>query len=238
MYKLAHRYVVVAIAALIVLPLSYFGIHFVRTPETYAGDAIETRECRQCGGTGKDEQLAEDYPEVGDRCPFCRGDGKVDVIIPGAHRPSRIRGAVLDEATTNSFDTYQSVRPGPTPFNPGSGSFDRPAGSVAGAKVVFRHESGELIEAESNPYGLFSLLLPPGDYQVTIIAPGFDKLEDELEVPVLTEPIWLEEAKLVCEPGSFAEAQSMNGIEILAALAKVESDAYGFMNVSAEGAGP
>jgi hypothetical protein len=219
MYLLARRYQISLFLFLLGIPIFYAAFHYARAPELYAGDSLESRACRQCGGTGRDEQLALDYPEFGDRCPFCRGDGKVDVIVPGPNRPTRIRGAAVDAATTTPLTSYGSVRPMPARGNPMTSSTQKPAGAVGGAKIAWRSADGKEIETEANPYGLFNMHLPPGVYAMTVTAPGFATLEEELEVLPLTEPIWLEDAQMVQE-WSEEEAQSLYGLCLLVGLGK------------------
>ena len=236
MYALARRYQLSLFLGLVSIPIFYFAFHWARTPDLYAGDVLESRACRHCEGSGRDEGLAQDYPELGDRCPFCRGDGKVEVIVPGPNRPMRIRGAVVDTATVTPFTTYNSVRPIPSHANPLATPFEKPAGAVGQAKITWRDASGKVVETEANPFGLFNVLLPPGDYTLAVAAPGFEALEEELEVPPLTEPIWLEEARLVVEV-SEEEAQSLYGLSLLVGLGR-EGEEESFLKVDPGERGP
>lgn len=208
------------IFVLIAAPATFFLIHSLKTPVLYAGDRLEERGCRDCGGTGKMEELEMEIPGLGDRCPVCRGVGKVDVIIPGPNRPTRIHGAVADASKTNPFDTYGSIRSGRSPFEPPPPPFQRPEGTIAGARLTFRRGDSEVTEIEANPFGLFNTKLAPGVYAVTVEAPGFAPLETSLEIRVLTAPIWLEQAVVIRPPESWEDAQSHHGLEILAVLAR------------------
>jgi hypothetical protein len=51
---------------------------------------------------------------------------------------------------------------------------------------------------------------------------GFETLAGDIEVPPLTAPIWLEEAKILGEPESPGDAQSRYGLELLAALSRTK----------------
>jgi hypothetical protein len=226
MYPRARRFFFLAVGAALMIPLAYLGIREARTPILYAEDELESRDCRHCAGTGRDEGLREGAPHLGGRCPFCRGDGKVDVIIPGPNHPVRLRGAVADLAKLEPFASYHSLRP--TPFGRG-----KPPSTVGRARLRFTPERGEPLDVEANPYGLFHTRLPPGSYKLRVSAEGFAPLEAELEVKALAAPIWLEEAILHGDPHELApgEARSRNGLEALIGLSRPGLEAAGFLQV-------
>lgn len=90
----------------------------------------------------------------------------------------------------------------------------------------------EVFVEECTPQGMFNRTLPPGCYAVKVEAPGFQPVTGHFVVRRLTEPIWLEEATTIYEPGSRAEAQSLYGLHFLAALSR-QSDVEGWIQLNA-----
>jgi hypothetical protein len=213
---------------LLAIPVFYFGVHGALAyigPELYEGDRVEVRPCRQCRGAGTDLEIARQVPELGGRCPFCKGKGVVDVIVPGPNRPTRVWGVVVDLRLADGAPLRRrtvALIPGTAPPVPGG---------IPGAVLTFRSD-GEPIEVEADSNGRFSRRFPPGTYQVRAFAPGFLSVEGEMEVPPLTEPIWLEKATLVDEPRSEADARSRFGISLAAGLALPGGD-HGFIRTDA-----
>ena len=78
---------------------------------------------------------------------------------------------------------------------------------------------------------LFTFELVPGRYHLRVAKEGFETLEADFEVPVLTIPIWLEKANILHEPQSCQEAQSLYGLKALAALGR-PGGGQGFLNVT------
>lgn len=218
MHAVSRRVVLLLILALIATPFTLYLIQAVRTPVLHAGDRLEKRTCRECGGEGTNAALEGAHLPGFEKCPACGGDGKVDVILPGPERPTRIRGAVADKETLAPFATYADVRPG------GQRMLERPSGTIGGGHVRFERDDGKVFEVEVNPYGLFNTQLPPGSYRVKAGRDGFEPLDAELEVPVLTAPIWIDEAIIIRELGSTSEAQARYGFEVLVALARDDWD--------------
>ena len=157
---------------------------------------------------------------LGDCCPFCRGAGKVQVILPGPKRPVRVWGVVLNVRNAEDSDLLygpRTIRSIPSPF----GEESRIRGAIANATVVFRRTGAEGDGSETvvtRSSGRFSQRLAPGVYAVKASAPGFEPFEGELTVEPLVEPIWMEKATLVQEPGSSDEARSLYGLHCIAAL--------------------
>ena len=87
-------------------PVALIVMSRVKTPILYAGDRLESRTCRECAGDGKNH-LEGLPPALGKRCLACGGDGVVNVILPGAERPTRIRGAVADAEKLQDFADYE-----------------------------------------------------------------------------------------------------------------------------------
>jgi hypothetical protein len=205
------------VCVLVATPVTLFLIYQVRTPVLHAGDRMEKRVCRECEGDGK-PRMEEPVREWFRNCPACGGDGEVDIIVPGPERPTHVRGAVADKGTLEPFATYADVRPG------GYRTLQKPSGTLAGTPIRFERDDGKVFEIESNPYGLFHTQLPPGNYTVKISARGFQPLEADFEVPVLTEEIWLDEAIIIRELISEGETQARYGFELLAALSAEDWD--------------
>lgn len=218
---------------------------YLHGPVLAEGDLLETRSCRMCDGSGKDPEMAEQMPHLGDRCSFCRGQGKVQVIVPGPNRPVRVWGGVVDadlEPEPAPFADGPSLRFRPNPFAPGG--VDPLPGGIWEAKVVLVPESGPEIVFQAGKSGRFSREIPPGIYTVRVSARGFDTEEHEIEIKPMTEPIWLEKAQLI-EPEDDSGGSSRYGVELKVILARPESDASGsirlrnsgpFMNPSPGGA--
>jgi hypothetical protein len=218
LHGLSRRILILIVFVLVLTPITLYFIQAVRTPVLHAGDRLERRVCRDCGGDGKNFGMEGPVPPMLERCPACGGDGEVDVILPGPNRPTRIRGAVSDKGTLGPFATYDDVRPG------GPRILERPVGTIGGAPIRFERHDGTVFDVEANPYGLFHTQLPPGSYRVKAAAPGFQPLAADFEVPVLTEEIWIDEAIIVRELGSTEEAQGKYGFELLIALSPDDWD--------------
>ncbi|MBI4584814.1 MAG: carboxypeptidase regulatory-like domain-containing protein [Planctomycetes bacterium] len=213
----------IVILASMVPPVVYYSVRYIKEPVLYAGDKIETRTCRDCGGYGKIEGMEEDNPMIGDRCPACGGKGTVQVIIPGPNRQTRIWGVVVDleEAGEELLYTMpENLRYTPVQTALMPDELRNVKGAIPNVKVTLVRDGGEAFEITSSSTGRFSQRLPPGDYTVQVNVPGFDPFEEEFEVQPLTEPIWLEEANIIREPDSFEDAQGTNGLIMIMALAK------------------
>jgi hypothetical protein len=192
------------ILMLLGIPLLYYSVSYSTGLDLYDGDRIEKRECRICGGSGKDEAQAREMPALGDRCSFCRGTGKVKVILPGPNRPTRVWGVVVDRDAIGdaTFFYPRNVKKLPMPSElgpPGAREHFSIPGALAGATVVFRRDHGEAIEIQTNAEGRFSRRLAPGHYEVTVRAAGFKEFRSRktLDIEPLRAPIWIERATLV-----------------------------------------
>jgi hypothetical protein len=142
----------------------------------------------------------------------------VDVLLPGPNHPTTICGVVADASRVSPLDTYRSFKPRPSSEAPIA--FESPPGILAGVRLTFKRNE-EVIEAtESGDSGLFTVELPPGRYVVQAELDGYQMMRDTIDIPILTEPIWMEQAKMVREPESPAEARSLYGLELLIVLAK------------------
>ena len=241
MYERGYRFLNRSVLMLLGIPLFYlvwsYGVAYMSGPDLYEGDRIEMRTCRQCGGSAKDEQMAIDCPQLGDRCPFCAGKGTVEVIIPGPNRPSRIWGAVISrDASGGSYDysNPENIRmlPLQTAFMPEE--MRTIQGGLARAQVVFEAAGRDTVKVTTITSGRFGTLLPPAIYTVTVTCEGFQTLQGKIEVSPLEAPIWLEKATLVEEPGGPEEAQSSYGISVLAAMARPGEEA-GFLRAHPAG---
>lgn len=188
---------IVIVLALVGIPMYYFAHSYADAAKLYEGDVLEERDCRQCNGTGEDTML--DMPSANGKCLFCRGTGRVEVIIPGPNRPTRFYGSVVDADAVDELLHFDHPA-----FSPGWVFLDLPGG-VAGATVRFTPRDGsEPKEVQSNGKGRFLIDLRPGAYDVSATAAGFQSDEGEVEVDVLSGPIWLEKANIIENPDDFA----------------------------------
>jgi len=227
----AVRFVVFAFV-LVLAPVALWIVYDLRSPDLWEGDVLETRDCRWCAGSGIGESEGEGYAPTGGRCSSCGGTGRVRVVVPGPNRPTHVRGAVVRAEMVGPLDSYSTVKPQAGPSLAGPPSFRRHDGTIGGARLTFRHDDGETREVECTPYGLFHETMRPGEYEVTISAPGRQTLAGSITVPILSEPIWLEEGRVIYEPESGAEARSLYGLEVLVALAR-DSDEAGWVRLEA-----
>ncbi|MFQ5654687.1 MAG: carboxypeptidase-like regulatory domain-containing protein, partial [Planctomycetota bacterium] len=93
-------------------------------------------------------------------------------------------------------------------------------GAIAAAEILLRPGENDPIEVTTDAGGRFIADLAPGFYLVEVRAPGFDRLEGELIIPPLTEPIWLEKAKLIDPEESPESIRSRSGSVLIAGLAR------------------
>ena len=236
MYDRAPKFFGLSLVALAAIPVVYYSVTYVNEPTLCNGDRMETRSCRECGGSGKDPSLAESCPQLGDRCPACRGRGTVDVIIPGPNRPTRIWGAVVDLGKAG--DLYEYTVPANIRMLPlltlSSARSDIP-GSLPGITVVLEPREGDPIELKSDSTGRFSKPLLSGVYRVKTSAPGFEPFEEKLEIKPLTEPIWLERAHISRESDSEETGQGSSGLCVLVGLAPKGGERTEFLRAFSAG---
>lgn len=213
MYSKARRALGVCILAFIAIPALLYSYRYVFSPDLYEGDELEERECRHCAGTGIDGQLGLEFPGSSDRCPACRGRGRVQVIIPGPKRPVRVRGLVLDSAKV--LEPVFMLREPWRPAHP----FETHPAACSRATVTFTPRAGDPITLETNGHGRFLTRLAPGTYTARVRARRRVELRDELEIKPLTAPIWLEKAKILA-PLDYEAGRSNHGVEFRAILSK------------------
>ena len=179
--------------------IALWDIH--SAPLLYEGDRLETRSCRVCDGSGRNTDPARQ----GNACVYCGGDGDVDVIVPGPHRPSRVVGYVHDVKRVDPTFGFPPIW--------GPGRMDPVPGSVPGARTTFsKPGTNRPIEAITSSTGKFTTLLPPGTWTVKTTAPGYRPHEGTFEVPPLAWPIWIEEADRNAAPKSPEEEQAVYGL--------------------------
>jgi hypothetical protein len=231
MYARSPRFLGLCVLALAAIPVVYYSVIYLNEPTLYDGDRMETRACRECGGSGKDPGLLADYPQLGDHCIFCRGRGTVDVIVPGPNRPTRIWGAVVDLGKTElyQYTVPANIRMLPLPTIPAR--IAEIPGALSGITVVLEPAGGDPIELKSNSTGRFSKPLAAGVYKVKAGAPGFESLEEALEIKPLTEPIWLEKARMARESDFDGNGQSPGGLGVLVGLTPKGGEQSGFVRV-------
>lgn len=194
---LKNRVVVFGCVALILFAATFVCIRVMRQPRVFAGDRVETRTCRECGGSGKEGKNYEGeggpppgYPAPGSACIACGGSGKVEVVLPGPNHPVMIKGKVFEGVeTSDEAMAMEEMMEDRDPRKPVRGAID-------GATIRFERGS-DVVELKSPGTGRFRAELPPGTWKVTATASGFKPMSREFVVPQLTEPIWTERARIV-----------------------------------------
>ena len=163
------------------------------TPSTYAGDKVETRDCRWCNGSGVESGSYEGEPppgvKVGGACVGCKGAKKLKVILPGPKHPAWLKGAVRDAEKARDLPVEVELSERQSPGRP-------VLGAVAGARLTFQG-TGKPLEVSSAPNGKFRVLLEPGTYQVRCKADGYSEYQGQVSVAARQAPIWQEHARLV-----------------------------------------
>ena len=91
-----RRLVVWGVLLLLVMPVSWAVVGWLKKPVLYAGDRLEYRTCRECGGSGVEAGDTEGPVRPGGPCIVCRGKKQVAVVIPGPNHPCKVRGEVFD----------------------------------------------------------------------------------------------------------------------------------------------
>ena len=219
MYGVLQRYLMLVFAGLLLTLGTFWAVRYFQRPDMYPGDRIEERTCRSCGGSGEDKDLAQQVPELGNACRACGADGKVDVIIPGRDRPTKIAGVVIDGLFDSELATADNFRPTPE-FNSNPEEHRKKSHTLSDVSITIHRSDGEDREVTSNEYGLFNAKLSPGRYTISARGEGFAAISSEIVIEPLTEPIWLEEAAILNEPGSEADARSMYGLNVLVSLVR------------------
>jgi hypothetical protein len=205
--------------------------------------------CPSCGGTGKvrvivpgdkrptrirgavvDAATVDPWttydtvrPHLGPPGPSASYGGRSGSRIGGAkvtfvRHPGGVEALEVDDQNSDAGE-LEAVRLASGPVDPARVN---PAEDIPAKDIIVE---------ECTPQGMFNRQLPPGRYAVTVEAPGFQPVSGHFVVRRLTEPIWLEEATTVYEPGSGAEAQSNYGLHFLAALSR-QADAEGWIQVN------
>ncbi|MEW6277974.1 MAG: hypothetical protein AB1758_05075 [Candidatus Eremiobacterota bacterium] len=167
-------------------------------PQLYPGDRVETRVCRWCNGTGRSDPSEEGIPNPGGPCPGCRGAKKLRVILPGPQHPAVVKGTVRDSAVVGELDSMMPETAAMMQFQESRNPTQPVTGAVPGLRLVFEG-NGQKLELNIAKSGRFKALLPPGDYQVTLSAPGYATRSESLHVAARREPIWDERATLITE---------------------------------------
>ncbi len=214
MYSRARRTQGVCILAFIAIVVFVYSYKYIFDAELYEGDELEERVCRYCDGSGKDEQMALERPGGSDRCPACRGRGSVEVIIPGAHRPVRLRGLVLNASRVRGEPSHALRLPW-KPKHP----FEKHPAALSDATVTLTPSTGDPIKLKTSEHGRFSTRLAPGTYRVEVRADRFVTVKDKLTLRRLTAPIWREKARII-EALGHESARSKYGMEFRAILGR------------------
>src|SRR5947208_5615426 len=98
--SIGQRFIFIGVLSLVALGIGRVVGLYMQRPNLYAGDRLEVRVCRECGGSGKDNGTSggEGMPAPGGKCPACAGSGKVEVTLPGPKHPALVKGSVYDLA--------------------------------------------------------------------------------------------------------------------------------------------
>lgn len=183
------RYVILF---LLVLPISFGVAAWMKKPSLFPGDRLESRTCRECGGSGVEQGSEEGGPSAGGACIACKGKKQVPVVVPGPKHPSKVRGEVFDAKARPDESDVDSA----TLEMMGRSPADPVRGGVEGAHVVFT-QAGVTVESTSNMKGRFFAILTPGEWKYVATASGFPEASGTVFVPLRTEPIWHEEAHII-----------------------------------------
>ena len=242
MYEAGYRSLIKYSFFLLFIPVTCwvinYSVGYVSGPTLHEGDRVETRTCRQCGEGKTDPNIAPDgsprlNAEVAMKggpdgpCPFCRGKGTVEVVLPGPKRPTRFWGAVVDRKNAAAEIEYSC--PANIAIIAFQAAFLRPEmrdiqGALPNVRLLFVSDAGEAIESKTDAFGRFSTCLAPGNYRVKVSAGGFLTLEDHLTVAPLVEPVWLEKASSRSPDETGEERRSSMGLALVIALGRTEED--------------
>ncbi|GMU54726.1 MAG: hypothetical protein AMXMBFR33_38720 [Candidatus Xenobia bacterium] len=154
-----------AVVAAFLIPITMCGLSRASRPETYPGDRMETRVCRECSGQRSD-------------CPTCAGKGKVFVITPGPNHPSWVALEVVQTGSPPAppaLTTEELLKPLP--------------GGVGGARIKLEKD-GKVIEVTTTFTGRTKVRLAPGKWSYTVSKPEQREVKGSFEIPVLTSEIW------------------------------------------------
>lgn len=203
---LGNRWAVFGVTAAVLIVVTFATIYKMRQPRLFPGDRLETRTCRECGGSGKEMgdtaegEVGPGLPRAGDPCIGCGGPGKVEVIVPGPNHPVMVSGRIYegkarqfngDPAINAEMDVIRDFQESRDPRQPIQGA-------IAGAQLRFEKD-GQVLEMTSPSTGRFRAELPPGRWKLKATASGYADVTQELEVPALTEPLWQEKAHIIRE---------------------------------------
>lgn len=169
-------------------------VWLMKRPAVYAGDRVETRDCRDCGGTGVMGDYMEGEPQPGmpskeGPCVTCGGRKTVQVILPGPNHPAWVKGTVVDAALVAEGDAGLLDE-----RLAGRGPMEPVPGAIPQATVVFER-GGQKVEVHSANSGRIRAQLPPGTWKVSATAAGFSSYSGQVDVPPRTSPIYVEEAR-------------------------------------------
>lgn len=162
-----------------------FGVRSMGGPELREGDRVESLACPVCGGSGEAK-------EAGKRCATCLGSKKLKAVVPGPNHPALIKGTVRDLSAFKGQAEADSVAAQDAQSH--KLSLQAVRGAVPRASLLF--EGPENVEIVAKTTGRFSGYLKPGSYKLSVMAPGYAKLEREISVGPRQEPIWPEAAGL------------------------------------------
>lgn len=172
--KLAAYAVVAGFMAIMLV----FGIRSLSGPNLSEGDRVESLPCPLCQGSG---QLS------GKRCPACLGTKKLKAVVPGPKHPVDLRGTVraLSAFSTKAEAELVSKKDA----SERRVSLSPVQGAIANARLVLQSPQ-ENKEFTTKATGKFWGVIAPGTYKLSLNVHGFKKLEQEVVVAPLKQPIW------------------------------------------------
>ena len=160
------------IVAVFVGVMAVLGVRSVSGPQLYKGDRQEVMTCRLCQGSSK-------------QCKLCLATGKVKVIVPGPNHPLDLRGTIRDASAFPSAEHAQAT----ADREAGEVSLKPVTGAVPNARLTFTKD-GKSVPIQGKATGRFRCNLPPGNYQLSVEAEGYQPLKQSFEIPARKLPVW------------------------------------------------
>lgn len=151
-----------AVVAAVLIPCAMCGISAANKPETYPGDQIAWKTCRDCDGKG---------------CQLCDDKGSLWVITPGPNHPVWVPVRVFAAGTPQPATEDEKDRLKAIP------------GAIPGAQISFSRD-GKVVEERSGITGRTRVRLAPGTWSYFVKRDGFKEYTGTVEVPVLKGEIW------------------------------------------------
>jgi hypothetical protein len=174
--KIAAYVVVAGFMAIMVV----FGIRSASGPQLSQGDRQASLTCPVCQGSGQGKQ-------PGTRCQACLGAKKLKAVVPGPHHPVDVRGTVRNLAAFK--DRTEADAAAARDAAEQKVSLTPVQGALSNASIVFEGSAGRT-DFTSKATGKFWGTILPGEYRLTVTAPGFTKQQQDITVKPRRKPIW------------------------------------------------